>query len=151
MSFKENLWIPVAEGSKTSTIIYLSIIYLRRRAQFFHGITEVIYFLIGNLITLMKKLLNSFKRRDSHMKRNVITMELQVFNNSHSRFLVYWSTKSKKTTAAVVAVVRAFALHVESWVFESQSQQVVKTGSDSSTVKRSTTGVSVTGPQGWPL
>ena len=38
------------------------------------------------------------------------------------------------------------ALHTEGWVFESQLRQtrVVKTGSDSSTVKHSVTGTSVT-------
>ena len=46
------------EGSTTSTIIYLSIMFFKRRAHFFHVITEIISFLIGNLITLMKKLLN---------------------------------------------------------------------------------------------
>ena len=39
------------------------------------------------------------------------------------------------------------------WMFESQSRktQVVKTGSDSSTAKRSAIGVSVTGSRWWPL
>ena len=45
--------------------------------------------------------------------------------------------------------VRAFAQHAEGWVFESQPRQnqVVYTGSNSSTVKRSAIGVSVTCPQ----
>ena len=45
--------------------------------------------------------------------------------------------------------VRAFAPQAEGWVFESQPRQsyVVKTGSDSSTAKRSAIGVSVTGPR----
>ena len=46
--------------------------------------------------------------------------------------------------------VRAFALQVQGCVFESQPPQqtlVVKTGSDSSTAKRSAIGVSVTGPR----
>ena len=49
--------------------------------------------------------------------------------------------------------VRAFAPQAESWAFESQPWQtlVVKTGSDSSTVKQSAIGVSVTGPRRWPL
>ena len=51
-------------------------------------------------------------------------------------------------TAVVVQWVNAFAPQVESWVFESQPQQtqVVKTGSDNSTAKRSAIGMSVTGP-----
>ena len=54
--------------------------------------------------------------------------------------------------AAVVQWVRAFAQQLEDWVFESQLRQtkVVKTSSDSSdssTVKRSALGMSVTGPR----
>ena len=57
-----------------------------------------------------------------------------------------------KLTAVVAQSVRALASQAKSWVFESPSRQtlVVKTGSDSSTVKRSTIGVSVTGPRRWP-
>ena len=45
--------------------------------------------------------------------------------------------------------VRAVATNAEGCVFESQSRhtKVVKTGSDSSTAKRSATGVSATDPQ----
>ena len=48
-------------------------------------------------------------------------------------------------TAAVAQSVRAFASNAKGWVFESQPQQteVVKEGRDSSTAKRSATGVSV--------
>ena len=47
--------------------------------------------------------------------------------------------KEYEYTAAVVQRVRAFASQAKGWVFESQSRQtyVVKTGSDSSTAKRS--------------
>ena len=47
--------------------------------------------------------------------------------------------------------VSAFAPQAEGLVFESQPRQtqVVKTGSDSSIVKRSALGVSVTGPRRW--
>ena len=45
-------------------------------------------------------------------------------------------------TAAVAQWSGAFAPQAESWVF--------KTGSDSSTAKRSALGVSVTGPRRWP-
>ena len=52
-------------------------------------------------------------------------------------------------TTAVVQWARAFTFQAEGWVFESQPQktEVVKTGSDSSTAKRSATGVSVTCPR----
>ena len=52
-------------------------------------------------------------------------------------------------TAAVAQSVRALARQAEGWVFESQLRQtyVVKTGSDSSTAKRSEIGVSITGPR----
>ena len=45
--------------------------------------------------------------------------------------------------------VRAFAQQAKGWVLESQPRQtyVVKSGSDSSTAKRSAIGVSVTGPR----
>ena len=51
--------------------------------------------------------------------------------------------------AAVVQWVRAFDQQLEDWVFESQLRQtkVVETSSDSSTVKRSALGMSVTGPR----
>ena len=52
--------------------------------------------------------------------------------------------------AAVVAQwIRAFAPQAEGLVFESQPRQtlIVKTGSDSSTAKRSAIGVIVTGPR----
>ena len=47
---------------------------------------------------------------------------------------------------AVAQWVRAFAPQAKGWMFESQPRQmqVVKTGSDSSTVKLSALGVSVT-------
>ena len=50
---------------------------------------------------------------------------------------------------AVVQWARPLALQAEGWQFESQLRQtqVVKTGSDSSTAKRSAIGASVTGPQ----
>ena len=53
---------------------------------------------------------------------------------------------SIKITAAVAQWVGALASQAEGWVFESQPRQtkVVKTGSDSSIVKRSALGVSVT-------
>ena len=52
-------------------------------------------------------------------------------------------------SAAVAQWVRAFAPQAEGWVFEFQPRQthVIKTGSDSSTAKRSSIGVSVTGPR----
>ena len=52
-------------------------------------------------------------------------------------------------TAAVAQWARAFASHADGWVFESQPRQtqVVKTGRESSTAKRSAVGVSVTGPR----
>ena len=48
--------------------------------------------------------------------------------------------------AAVAQSVRAFAPQAEGWVLESQPRQtqVVRTGCDSSTAKRSAIGVSVT-------
>ena len=51
------------------------------------------------------------------------------------------------STAATVHWVRTFAPQAEGWEFESQplDTQVVKTGSDCSTDKRSTIGVSDTG------
>ena len=52
-----------------------------------------------------------------------------------------------KVTAAAAQWVRAFASQAEGWVFESQPRQTVKTDSDSSTAKRSATGVSDTGPR----
>ena len=50
-------------------------------------------------------------------------------------------------------VLKVLAPQAEGWVFESQLHQikVVKTGSDSSTTKRSTIGLSVTSPRRWPL
>ena len=53
------------------------------------------------------------------------------------------------TTAAVAQWVRAYSPQVEDWVFEYKPRQikVVKTGSDSSTAKRSALGASVTGPR----
>ena len=49
------------------------------------------------------------------------------------------------SAAAVAQWARAFASQAEGWMFESQPRQtlVVKTGSDSSTVKRSAIGVSI--------
>ena len=57
------------------------------------------------------------------------------------------------TTLVCRGLLRAFAWHAEGKVFESQPRQscVVKTGNDSSIAKRSTTGMSVTGPQRLPL
>ena len=51
--------------------------------------------------------------------------------------------------AAVAQSVRAFISHAEGWFFKSRPRQtlVVKTGSDGSTAKRSSTGASVTGPR----
>ena len=51
--------------------------------------------------------------------------------------------------AAVAQWVRALASQAECLVFESQQRQtqVVKTGSDNSTAKRSAIGVSVKGPR----
>ena len=55
---------------------------------------------------------------------------------------------SLKESRAVTQLFRAFASQAEGWVFQSQPRQtkVLKTGSDSSTAKRSAVGVSVTGP-----
>ena len=52
-------------------------------------------------------------------------------------------------TAAAAQWARAFTSKADVWVLESQPRQtyVEKTGSDSSTVKRSAIGVSVTGPR----
>ena len=52
-------------------------------------------------------------------------------------------------TAAVAQWVSVFAPQASGWVFKSQPRQtlVVKTGSDSSTAKRSVIGASVTGPR----
>ena len=51
--------------------------------------------------------------------------------------------------ALVAKSVRPFASHAEGWVFKSQLRQtyVVKIFGDSSTAKRSATGVSVKGPR----
>ena len=59
----------------------------------------------------------------------------------------------KDLAAAVAQRVRAFAPQAEGWVFEFQPRQpeVVKTGSDKSTAKRSALGVSVTGSRRHPL
>ena len=59
----------------------------------------------------------------------------------------------KNVTAALAQWVRAEAPQAEGWVFESKlwHAQVLKTGSDSSTAKRSAIDVSVTGPRWWPL
>ena len=56
-------------------------------------------------------------------------------------------------SVAMAQSVRAVATNAEGCVFESQSRhtKVVKTGSDSSTAKRSATGVSATDPQRWPF
>ena len=50
---------------------------------------------------------------------------------------------------AVAQSVRAFPSHAECWLFQSKPRQTkdVKTGSDSSTAKRSDIGMSVTGPR----
>ena len=55
---------------------------------------------------------------------------------------------SLRESRAVTQWVRAFASQAEGWVIQSQPRQtkVLKTGSDSSTAKRSAVGVSVTGP-----
>ena len=56
--------------------------------------------------------------------------------------------EQKQMTAAVAQWVRALAPQAKGWVLESKRQTlVVKTGSDSSTAKRSAIGVSVTGPR----
>ena len=71
-----------------------------------------------------------------------------------SRGKIYKSTKIiNLATAAVSQWVRTFAPQAEGWVFESKPRQtyVVKTGSDSSTSKRSAIDVSVMGPRRWPL
>ena len=54
------------------------------------------------------------------------------------------------SAAAVAQWVRVFAPQAEGWVFETQPRQtlVVKTGSDSSTAKRSAIAASVTGTRG---
>ena len=65
-------------------------------------------------------------------------------------FQIYKSfTRHMSCVAAVVQSVRAFISHAEGWLFKSRPRktQVVKTGSDSSTVKRSAISVSVTGPR----
>ena len=48
--------------------------------------------------------------------------------------------------AAVLQWARPFVPQGEGWVSESKPRQTFKTGSDSSTAKRSTLGVNVTGP-----
>ena len=55
---------------------------------------------------------------------------------------------TKLATEAVAQWVRGFPSQAEGWMFESQPRQtqVVKTGSDSSTAKRSAIGVNATGP-----
>ena len=52
-------------------------------------------------------------------------------------------------TGTLAQWFRALAQQAEGWIFESQPRQtkVVKTGSDSSTAKRSEIGVSFTGPR----
>ena len=50
-------------------------------------------------------------------------------------------------TAAVAQSDRSLASHAKGPVYETQQRKVVKSGSDSSTAKRSATGVSVTGLQ----
>ena len=69
----------------------------------------------------------------------------QVSDVDHGLLVSYFLCAA----AAVAQSVRAFTLQVEGWVFGSHLLQtkVVKTGSDSSTAKRLTTGVSVMGPR----
>ena len=56
-------------------------------------------------------------------------------------------------TVARAYWIRAFSPPAEGWVFESEPRQtqVIKTGSDNSTAKRSAIGASVTGPRKWQL
>ena len=78
---------------------------------------------------------------------------LQIYISELKKKIVYLnfvaSSVMKIATAAVAQWVRVLALLSEGCVFESQPRQtlVVKTGSDSSTAKRSAIGVSVTGPR----
>ena len=68
-------------------------------------------------------------------------------NPDHNGFL------TNVVAAVVVHSVKAFALQVEGWVFEYQLRetQIVKTGSDNFTGKRSAKRVSVPGPRRWPF
>ena len=67
--------------------------------------------------------------------------------------IVQFFERRRIETAAVAQSNSAFAPEAEGWVFESQSRQteVVITGSDISTGKRSAIGVSVTGSRKRPL
>ena len=78
---------------------------------------------------------------------------VQIWRNDHVCKWVFNCLMMIKITAAVAQSVEAFALHAEGWVLESHPRQVwvVKTGSDSSTAKHSTTGATGTGPRKWPF
>ena len=91
---------------------------------------------------------------DSHNEFKFIMCKLRtdgdVENNSMCFMTdMFYYLFSFKTTAAVAQWARAFASQTEGLVFESQPLQteVIKPGCDSSTAKRSATGVSVTGPR----
>ena len=64
-------------------------------------------------------------------------------------YLLYVTLNYIPLAAAVAQWVRAFAQLTEGWVFESQPRQtyIIKTGSDSSTAKRSALGLNVMGPR----
>ena len=86
-----------------------------------------------------------------------IHRDSDVYNNTWnwfvSPFYVLWSSFLPSIEAAAKAQsVRAFAPQAKGWVFVFQPRQtlVVKTGSDSSTAKRSVIRVSVMGPRRWP-
>ena len=63
------------------------------------------------------------------------------------QFCIFMDTFHIFWTAAIVQYMKALVQQAEGWVFESQLRQtlVVKTGSDSSTAKRSA--ADVTGPR----
>ena len=69
--------------------------------------------------------------------------------NIHTFSLAIFSLSTRYKTATMA---QSLASHAVGWVFESQARQtkVVNTG-DSSTAKRSATGVSGTDPRKWPL
>ena len=75
-----------------------------------------------------------------------------MLNINYARYLVL-GLFFNEWWVVVAQSVRAFPSHAEGCVFESQLLQteVVKTGSDRSSAKRSALGVSVTRPRRWPL
>ena len=80
------------------------------------------------------------------MEQNIKLSEKQKFKKSLA-YLLCTTFITSERTATVAQWVRALAPKFEGWEFESQPRQtnVVRTGSGSSTAKRSEIGVRVTG------